>query len=579
MTKSLDMRKLIDLANNNKIVSETYSADGSVESTPFKAFGSWGKLNESDVPFTVKYGSDNLPETMRFDDLDDAKAFAQEHRGRVLNSRNWNLIADYENEDEVTEGWDNGFPNTNDPVETRVWKDPQGDEWFWSKSRGGHTFDSRGGYHSEEEAHAAAGTLTEDEGDHMHLIRPRGGAECGAELHGENGTAEINDVTCPACIKGHDDYMDQFNHTDEGDGDGEGYDQTILDEVQDVHAQGEQAHHDGVKWWNNPHPSGSVKSYIWDQGHTAARTAPPKEEVLDEDDLELDRMFSGVHDEPIDSAKKQFAHFGFTGSPLSDEEIAKCHEMGVDPYGVGCDVNSGFSFEEALAANSNIVDEEAAGPEVDTVTGPSYWASYLINGDDSSLDPEEKAHADRWIEKLKPYYVVDVERDEDGDGSDPRFTWSYGLHSGTDTNGGDVVDYVVHKDTGSDHEPSRFDVLRDSGESEHNLGEGADGEWVVRMTDPKGQVFFAAHGGPPVTDPSDAATFSNARAAQGGVRTFSGTNDTFWNSERDSANSMARKYRGWKIEPVEMSELGIMETEGEDLPDDQDNEEFAEGRQ
>lgn len=27
----------------------------------------------------------------------------------------------------------------------------------------------------------------------------------------------------------------------------------------------------GVKWWQNPNPSGSVAAYQWDQGHTDAR--------------------------------------------------------------------------------------------------------------------------------------------------------------------------------------------------------------------------------------------------------------------------------------------------------------------
>lgn len=27
----------------------------------------------------------------------------------------------------------------------------------------------------------------------------------------------------------------------------------------------------GVKWWNNPHPSGSAAAYQWDQGHTRRR--------------------------------------------------------------------------------------------------------------------------------------------------------------------------------------------------------------------------------------------------------------------------------------------------------------------
>lgn len=30
---------------------------------------------------------------------------------------------------------------------------------------------------------------------------------------------------------------------------------------------------------------------------------------------------------------------------------------------------------------------------------PAYWASYLINGDASGLEPEEKKAADAWIER------------------------------------------------------------------------------------------------------------------------------------------------------------------------------------
>lgn len=27
----------------------------------------------------------------------------------------------------------------------------------------------------------------------------------------------------------------------------------------------------GVKWWHNPHESGSVEAYQWDKGHTRYR--------------------------------------------------------------------------------------------------------------------------------------------------------------------------------------------------------------------------------------------------------------------------------------------------------------------
>jgi hypothetical protein len=36
--------------------------------------------------------------------------------------------------------------------------------------------------------------------------------------------------------------------------------------------EGNEAAAKGVKWWDNPHPSGSVEAYQWDQGHTHHRT-------------------------------------------------------------------------------------------------------------------------------------------------------------------------------------------------------------------------------------------------------------------------------------------------------------------
>ena len=33
------------------------------------------------------------------------------------------------------------------------------------------------------------------------------------------------------------------------------------------------------------------------------------------------------------------------------------------------------------------------------ITAPSHWASYLINGDASGLEPEDKAACDAWIKR------------------------------------------------------------------------------------------------------------------------------------------------------------------------------------
>ena len=93
--------------------------------------------------------------------------------------------------------------------------------------------------------------------------------------------------------------------------------------------------------------------------------------------------------------------------------------------------------------------------EVGTVTGPAYWASALINGDDSSFDimDEDDARRERealhaWVDDLTRdgWYVVDVARDEDGGPEEPSFSWLYGLYGGT-ASGGDVLDYVVHRHT------------------------------------------------------------------------------------------------------------------------------------
>jgi hypothetical protein len=77
---------------------------------------------------------------------------------------------------------------------------------------------------------------------------------------------------------------------------------------------------------------------------------------------------------------------------------------------------------------------------VRTITGAEYWASYFINGDASGLSEEEKAAADNWLAlELEPGESV-VDCEEEG-----RFTWSYDLHTHTETRGGNVIDYTVMK--------------------------------------------------------------------------------------------------------------------------------------
>jgi hypothetical protein len=35
--------------------------------------------------------------------------------------------------------------------------------------------------------------------------------------------------------------------------------------------EGYKAQRMGIKWWDNPHESGSAEAYEWDKGHTRAR--------------------------------------------------------------------------------------------------------------------------------------------------------------------------------------------------------------------------------------------------------------------------------------------------------------------
>jgi len=43
------------------------------------------------------------------------------------------------------------------------------------------------------------------------------------------------------------------------------------------------------------------------------------------------------------------------------------------------------------------------------LTAPSYWASYLINGDDSGLETDEKKACDAWINRVGLGVPVDCE--------------------------------------------------------------------------------------------------------------------------------------------------------------------------
>lgn len=70
---------------------------------------------------------------------------------------------------------------------------------------------------------------------------------------------------------------------------------------------------------------------------------------------------------------------------------------------------------------------------------PSYWASYIINGDVSGLEPGEKEIADRAIAREcgDKWSIVSC-------GDEAWFTWSYRLYNPkADCAGGSVLDYVA----------------------------------------------------------------------------------------------------------------------------------------
>jgi hypothetical protein len=88
---------------------------------------------------------------------------------------------------------------------------------------------------------------------------------------------------------------------------------------------------------------------------------------------------------------------------------------------------------ESLLNEDNLNEEI----EVETIDGPEAWASYLINGDDSDMDPEEIELADKWVASLAPYSVVSADGESHITHSfsqyDPRFT------------SGSVISYTLHK--------------------------------------------------------------------------------------------------------------------------------------
>jgi hypothetical protein len=82
--------------------------------------------------------------------------------------------------------------------------------------------------------------------------------------------------------------------------------------------------------------------------------------------------------------------------------------------------------------------------ETTTATAPAYWASYLINGDASGIDDDDREACDSWLESLDGWYVVGVADDDDGEPMEAYFARS---HDASDYSplAGDVLEYVLHR--------------------------------------------------------------------------------------------------------------------------------------
>lgn len=71
----------------------------------------------------------------------------------------------------------------------------------------------------------------------------------------------------------------------------------------------------------------------------------------------------------------------------------------------------------------------------ETVKMPAAWASYLINGDASGLEPGERPKIDAYLKAQK---IGDVLACED----EAHFSWSFDLYGG-DAEGGELLEYTV----------------------------------------------------------------------------------------------------------------------------------------
>lgn len=98
----------------------------------------------------------------------------------------------------------------------------------------------------------------------------------------------------------------------------------------------------------------------------------------------------------IEETKKEFAKNGFTFCPLTNDQITQCVRAKTDPYLVGCDVNSGFPFEEALAANKPMTKAQTVKAIRDLGmrgTWSSEWGEWRVTFSQEEMPDRERREA------------------------------------------------------------------------------------------------------------------------------------------------------------------------------------------
>lgn len=74
--------------------------------------------------------------------------------------------------------------------------------------------------------------------------------------------------------------------------------------------------------------------------------------------------------------------------------------------------------------------------KIENITGPVYWASYLVNNDVSGINAAERVRVDSWLIRNGVKNVLSIMEDSE------RFTWHNRLYDPSGPEGGEVCEYV-----------------------------------------------------------------------------------------------------------------------------------------